>query len=150
LKLEIERDARPENLRVFRDFIEDACRRAGVGRSAALDLKLAVDEACSNIIEHGYPGDDPGTIGVCFDARGEEVVVAITDRGRPFDPKAVRAPDLDARWEDRRVGGLGWHLIRRSVDRIDYDPDPERGNRLTLVKKVATAEKAAKARTESD
>jgi anti-sigma regulatory factor (Ser/Thr protein kinase) len=147
LKLEIERDARGENLQAFRDFIAGACRRAGVERSAAFDLKLAVDEACSNIIEHGYPGNEPGTIGICFNAEGGEVVVEIADRGRPFDPKTVRAPDLDSRWQDRRVGGLGWYLISRSVDRIGYDSDPQRGNRLTLVKKVTLGKNA---RTRSD
>ena len=133
--------ARAENLQAFRDFIEDACWRAGVERSAAFDLKLAVDEACNNIIEHGYAGNEPGPITVSFDARGEEIVVAITDRGRPFDPKAVRAPDLDARWEDRPVGGLGWYFIGRSVDRVGYEADSGSGNRLTLVKKVRAAEK---------
>jgi serine/threonine-protein kinase RsbW len=147
LKLEIERDARVENLRAFRDFIENACRRAGIESSAAFDLKLAVDEACSNIIEHGYAGNEPGPIGVSFDGQGEQVVVEIADRGRPFDPKTVRAPDLDTRWEDRRVGGLGWYLMSRSVDRIGYDSEPKRGNRLTLVKKVRLTEKA---RTRSD
>jgi serine/threonine-protein kinase RsbW len=147
LKLKIERDARGENLQAFRDFIENACRRTGIEPSGAFDLKLAVDEACSNIIEHGYAGNEPGPIGVSFDARGEQVVVEITDRGRPFDPKAVRAPDLDTRWQDRRVGGLGWYLMSRSVDRIGYDSDPKRGNRLTLVKKVTLRERA---RTQSD
>jgi len=147
LKLEIERDARGENLQAFRDFIENACRRAGIEQSAAFDLKLAVDEACSNIIEHGYAGNESGPIGVSFDAQGEQVVVAIVDRGRPFDPKTVRPPDLDSRWQDRRVGGLGWYLMSRSVDRISYDSDPKRGNRLTLVKKVRLTEKA---RTQSD
>ncbi len=147
MKLEIEREARGENLQAFRDFIEDACRRAAVGPPAAFDLKLAVDEACSNIIEHGYPGDAPGTIRIFFDAGDGQVVVAIADRGRPFDPKSVRAPDLDSRWEDRRTGGLGWHLIQSSVDRVTYDSDPERGNRLTLVKKTAPGEET---RSQSD
>jgi anti-sigma regulatory factor (Ser/Thr protein kinase) len=47
----------------------------------------------------------------------------------------VSAPDLSAGWEDRAVGGLGWHLIRRSVDEVDYGPNPGGGNRLTLVKR---------------
>ncbi len=146
MKLEIQRDARRENLRSFRDFIENACRRAGVEPSAAFDLRLAVDEACTNIIEHGYAGSEPGPIEVSFDAGEGEVVVAIADRGKPFDPKSVRVPDLDSRWEDRRVGGLGWYLVRRSVDEVAYDSDPEQGNRLTLVKKVAAAQGARKQR----
>ena len=139
MRLEIERDARPENLQVIRGFIEDACRQVGVERSAAFDLKLAVDEACSNIVEHGYAGRTPGPIRISFDADGDRVVVAITDRGRAFDPKNAAAPDLDSDWDERRVGGLGWHLIRQSVDAVDYESDRESGNRLTLVKATPLA-----------
>jgi serine/threonine-protein kinase RsbW len=134
LRFEIEREAQAENLRGIRDFIETACREAGVERSAAFDLKLAVDEACSNILEHGYAGLTPGPIRVRFDAEGDQVVVTITDRGRAFDPKDAVVPDLDADWEQRRVGGLGWHLIRRSVDSVAYESNPDVGNRLTLLK----------------
>jgi len=139
LRLEIARRARPENLQGIRDFIEEACRRAGVERSAAFDLKLAVDEACSNIVEHGYAGREPGPIRVTFDADGDQVVVAITDRGRAFDPKDAAAPDLDSDWQHRRIGGLGWHLIRQSVDAMDYETNQESGNRLTLVKTTPLA-----------
>jgi serine/threonine-protein kinase RsbW len=139
LRLEIERDAHPENLQVIRDFIEDACRRAGVERSAAFDLKLAVDEACSNVVEHGYSGMAPGPIRVTFDADQDRVIVAIADRGRAFDPRDAAAPDLDSDWEHRRIGGLGWHLIRRSVDAMEYETSGENGNRLTLVKTTPLA-----------
>ena len=139
MRLAIERDAMPANLQVIRDFIDDACRRAGVERSAAFDLKLAVDEACSNVVEHGYAGMAPGPIRVTFDADGDRVVVAIADRGRAFDPKNAAAPDLDSGWEDRRIGGLGWHLIRRSVDAMEYETSAENGNRLTLVKTTPLA-----------
>jgi serine/threonine-protein kinase RsbW len=139
LRFEIEREAHAENLQGIRDFIETACRGAGVERSAAFDLKLAVDEACSNILEHGYAGRRPGPIRIRFDAEGDQVVVTITDRGRAFDPKDAVVPDLDADWEHRRVGGLGWHLIRRSVDSVSYESDPNAGNRLTLVKMTPLA-----------
>ena len=139
MRLEIAREAHPENLQGIRDFIEEACRRAGVERSAAFDLKLAVDEACSNIVEHGYAGRAPGPIRVTFDADGDRVVVAIADRGRAFDPKDAAAPDLDSDWQHRRIGGLGWHLIRQSVDAMDYETNQESGNRLTLVKTTPLA-----------
>ena len=137
MRREIERAARPESLEAIRDFIEDACRQAGVERAAAHGLKVAVDEACNNVVAHGYSGREPGPIGVSFEADGERIVVAITDRGRPFDPKDVPAPDLHSDWQARRVGGLGWHLIRQFVDEVRYDLDAENRNRLTLVLKVA-------------
>lgn len=136
MRREIERAAIPESLEAIRDFIEGSCREARVGKAAAHGLVVAVDEACNNIVEHGYAGEKPGPIGVSFDAEEERIVVAITDRGRAFDPKDAPAPDLHSDWKERRVGGLGWHLIRQFVDEIRYDPDAENGNRLTLVKRV--------------
>ena len=135
MRAETSVDARVENLAAIRAFIEQACARAGAPSSACFDLKLAVDEACTNIIEHGYAGGTGGAISIACDATPHEMRVTIVDSGRAFDPAAVSAPDLSAGWEDRVVGGLGWHLIRRSVDEVDYGPNPGGGNRLTLVKR---------------
>ncbi len=134
MRAAIERDAHLESLQEIRDFIEEAARRAGLDPSAQFDLKLAVDEACSNIVLHGYEPGKPGPIGVSFESDGRQVVVTITDRARPFDPKNAPVPDLDVDWRERRPGGLGWYLIRQVMDSVEYDSDPERGNRLTLVK----------------
>ena len=97
---------------------------------------LAVDVACTNIVEHGYAGREPGPIGISFDAEAGRIIVAITDRGRAFDPKDAPVPDLHSGWRERRVGGLGWHLVQQFVDEIHYDPDAGNGNRLTLVKAI--------------
>jgi serine/threonine-protein kinase RsbW len=136
LRREFERAALSASLQAIRDFIEDSCRQAGVERATAHGLVLAVDEACANIVEHGYAGREPGPIGIAFDAEAGKIVVAITDRGRAFDPKDAPAPDLQSGWRERRVGGLGWHLVRQFVDEIHYDPDARNGNRLTLVKEI--------------
>ena len=135
MRAETSVDARLENLAAIRAFIEEACARAGAPHSACFDLKLAVDEACTNIIEHGYAGGEAGSIAIACEATGNGVRVTIVDFGRAFDPAVAPAPDLSAGWEDRAVGGLGWHLIRRSVDEVDYGPNPGGGNRLTLVKR---------------
>ena len=135
MRREIALEARPENLKVIRDFIEEECRQAGVASPEASDLKLAVDEACSNVVEHGYagePGDNP--IAVVFEADAEKIEVSICDHGRSFDPSRAPAPDLGAGWRDRRIGGLGWHLIRKLVDDVRYESGPPAGNRLTLIK----------------
>ena len=131
---EIEVEARPENLEEIRDFIDAACADAQVGRSDTHGLKVAVDEACSNVVEHGYAGLPPGPISVRFEADDRTISVTIGDRGRPFDPADAPAADVVSDWERRPIGGLGWHLIRLLVDEIRYESDPESGNRLTLVK----------------
>jgi serine/threonine-protein kinase RsbW len=127
--------ARLENLARIRSFVEDTCRRAGLPASACFDLKLAVDEACTNIIAHGYANQVNGSIDLAVDGEAEEVRVTIVDHGRRFDPAAVPPPDLVSGWAERPLGGLGWHLIRQSVDEVDYGPNPGGGNRLALVKR---------------
>jgi serine/threonine-protein kinase RsbW len=134
MRAEISVDARLENLRRIRDFIEEQCAKTGTDSSACFDLKLAVDEACTNIIEHGYAGA-AGSIGVAFESGGGELRVTICDRGRSFSPKSVPPPPLEKDWSERPIGGLGWHLIRSAVDVVDYGSSPEGGNRLTLIKR---------------
>ena len=134
MRLEATFDARLDQLAEIRRFVEDACRKAGADPTACSELKLAVDEACTNIVEHGYAGRT-GPIALTCESDGESVRVVIRDRGAAFDPGSVPAADVTSRWEDRPVGGLGWHLIRSSVDEIDYERDPSGGNRLTLVKR---------------
>jgi len=133
LRREIELEARPESLKEIRGFIAEACRAAGVTKSDAHGIQLAVDEACNNVCEHGYAGGPPGPIGVSFEAGAEKIAVVITDRGRPFDPGQAPVADLASEWEKRPIGGLGWHLIRQLVDEIGYQSDGKTGNRLTLV-----------------
>ena len=128
-------DARVESLASVRAFVEDACRRAGADAASCFDLKLAVDEACANIIAHGYAGRPGGSIRIACAADDAAVRVTIVDRGRAFSPSELPEADVSSGWKERPLGGLGWHLIRQSVDEIDYAPDPAAGNRLTLTKR---------------
>jgi anti-sigma regulatory factor (Ser/Thr protein kinase) len=59
----------------------------------------------------------------------------VVDRGRPFSPDDAAPPDLDAAWDERPVGGLGWHLVRSVVDEVRYRREGSE-NRLTLIKRL--------------
>ena len=136
MRSEISIAARVESLAAARAFIERACAEARADAEAACALKLAVDEACANIIEHGYAGRPGGSIAIsCEDVDGA-LRVTIVDGGRAFSPEALPPPDTTSSWRERPIGGLGWHFLRSSVDVVDYAPDPAGGNRLTLVKRL--------------
>jgi serine/threonine-protein kinase RsbW len=98
------------------------------------DLRLAVEEACVNVIKHGYPGGPPGVIRLSIAAEPGRIVVEIVDDAAPFDPQDAPAPDIRSDWDERRIGGLGWHLIRKVMDEVRHTSRPGGGNRLTLVK----------------
>ena len=130
------RAAELESLPIFRRFIEDACQRCGVDEQTCFNLKLAVDEAATNVITHGYAGMDPGSMILELRFDPQQVVITLTDFGRPFEPSEAPKPDLSAALEDRPIGGLGLFFIYSVMDKVDYSAD-EQGNRLTLTKRLA-------------
>ena len=134
----IERDARPEQLPALLEFIERVCAGAHLPEDVAFAVRLAAEEACTNVIRHGYRGVAPGPVAVGIAHAGSRVVVTIEDRGPAFDPADAPAPPIDAPAEDRPLGGLGWHLIRQVMDEVHHAHDARTGNRLTLVKHIAS------------
>jgi serine/threonine-protein kinase RsbW len=135
-KIRLTRAAEPESLLAIPEVIGSTCQgHPGVSESTCYDLKLAVEEACMNIITHGYAGMDPGSIIVDLELGPEQIVVAITDFGRAFEPAEAPAPDIEASLEDRPAGGFGLFFIYQTMDQVDYQVG-EDGNRLILVKKL--------------
>ena len=134
-RFQMTRAAELESLSGFRQFISDCCSRRQVPDETVFDLKLAVDEACTNIIEHGYKGMDPGSIILSFRIEPDRILVSITDFGHIFEPAETPKPDVEAALEDRPLGGLGLYLIYQTMDNIDYQSS-EDGNTLTFTKYI--------------
>ncbi len=133
---QITRAAELEALSVLREFIDKACREnPGITDEDIYDLKLSVDEACTNIISHGYAGMNPGSVMVALELTPERVTMRITDFGHPFEPSAASRPDLEAALDDRPMGGFGLFFIYETMDEVDYQTT-EDGNCLTLVKRI--------------
>jgi len=134
-RFQITRAAELESLSVFREFISDCCASHNIPHDTMFDLKLAVDEACTNIIEHGYKGMDPGSIILSFRITPDRILVQITDFGHIFEPAEAPKPDVEAALEDRELGGMGLYLIYQTMDNIDYQSS-EDGNTLTFTKYI--------------
>jgi serine/threonine-protein kinase RsbW len=134
-RFQITRAAELESLKVFREFITECCSKFNVPDDIVLDLKLAVDEACTNIITHGYQGMDPGSVILSFWIEPKRILVQITDFGHIFEPEETPKPDVEAALEDRELGGLGLFLIYQTMDNIDYQTSVD-GNTLTFTKLV--------------
>ena len=132
-RFQMTRAAELESLEMFREFITESCGKFDIPNDIVLDLKLAVDEACTNIITHGYEGMDPGSIILSIRIEPERILVQITDFGHVFEPEEAPQPDLEAALEDREMGGLGLYLIYQTMDNIDYQSSTE-GNTLTFTK----------------
>jgi len=133
---EITVQATLENLSVIGGFVVDAMRQMGADDRSIFEVELVVDEACTNIVQYAY-GDEGGTISLTCRQSGDDLIVSIVDRGKPFDPKSVALPDVGADLAHRKIGGLGVFFMHRMMDQVDYSYDPEVGNRLTMKKRLA-------------
>jgi serine/threonine-protein kinase RsbW len=100
-----------------------------------LDTQLAVEEAITNVIMHGYAGN-PGQIVLSCRTTHALVEVQIEDSAPPFNPLSIPLPDTEGELEDRKIGGLGVFLIRQVMDDIIYRYENGK-NILVLVKKKA-------------
>ena len=116
--------ARYESIRSVCDFVVEAAELAGLEGESLFQIELAVDEACTNIVEHAYGQADEGCIEVghgTYREKGERFfVVRLVDTGDPFDPGTVPEPQICNGYEVLQVGGLGMHFMREMMDRIEF------------------------------
>ncbi|MGA9118119.1 MAG: ATP-binding protein [Bacteroidota bacterium] len=115
-------------------FVDKALGELRVSPEGAYAAQLAVEELFTNIVKYGQPTSDEVTISLKRDSG--RLVVELTDRGDiPFDPTAAPEVDTSLKLEERKVGGLGIHLIRNLMDEIRYTYSNGR-NRITLIKNL--------------
>jgi len=93
---------------------------AGFPDKVVSELKIAVDEACTNVIEHAYKGAENRDIDVDVIIQADRFTVRIRDEGDRFDEGAYDEPDIFAYANEGRAGGFGVHIMRRLMDRVEY------------------------------
>lgn len=122
-------------LQAMMDGAEAFLADNGVSDRAAAQMLVALDEVVSNIFAHGVREGEP-TVMVGLRIAGTQIAGEIVDDGIAFDPLAAAPPDTGLSVEDRPIGGLGLHIVRRTMDDIRYDRDHGR-NRLRFHKMFA-------------
>lgn len=132
---ELEAVARIESLPALLAGADAAAAAAGLDETERFDVRLAVEELCMNVIKHGYGAGAPGEITLRFDVRPDGLAVVVADRAPLFDPAQAPPPDLASDWRERRVGGLGVHMVRQVMDRVSHAPRPGGGNLVTIEKR---------------
>lgn len=113
-------------------FIDPYCGRAGIPDSIKYKLFLVAEELTMNAISHGYAGRSDGRIAITLTRRDPNVELHFEDEAPAFDVLHDACdPDLDANVVDRRVGGLGIHLLKALSRSATYRY--ERGRNIVRV-----------------
>jgi serine/threonine-protein kinase RsbW len=126
--------AETKNLAEIRCFVQEKASALGLDPATVPKVILAVDEAVSNIIIHGYQCQG-GAVEIEVGQERDALVIRIRDEAPPFDPTIVPAPDVTLPLKKRIPGGLGIHLIKQIMDEMTHRVTPQGGNELTLVKR---------------
>ena len=128
--LRISFPSNPKYLSVVRMVTAKIAEQCGFEEKVIEEIRLAVDEACANIIKHAYKGDTTKEIILKYTNTEKEFIVILEDRGAKADIRTIKGRNL----EEIRPGGLGVHFIQRVFDVFKYDRKKTRGNRLILIK----------------
>jgi anti-sigma regulatory factor (Ser/Thr protein kinase) len=124
--------ARLENIEVVTAFIDAFLEDADCPVKTQMQIDVAVDEVMSNIAHYAYP-DGEGTVTVSIEEKENTVQIFFRDSGIPYDPLTAKAPDLSLSAEDRPIGGLGIHMVKKMMDAVSYRYENGQ-NMLTLQK----------------
>jgi serine/threonine-protein kinase RsbW len=140
-KLQIQTPGHGSYLAYIRALISDLARKVGFAEEEVAKIEMAVDEACSNVLEHAYAPDkkwqwehrDPE---IHLDIRTEHgrLVIEINDHGQRFDLSNYQPANLKERIEEMQYGGYGILIMRNFMDEVQYSSSNETGNTLRLVK----------------
>ncbi len=124
----------PNRLDELSRVTEEAVRfveERGVDGRAVYVVNLAIEEMVTNILKYGYDDSSVHEILLRLEVQPGAVRLVLEDDGHEFNPVTAPEPDVSQSAEDREPGGLGIHLVRKLVERMDYERSGGR-NRLTV------------------
>jgi serine/threonine-protein kinase RsbW len=113
--------ARPENVAVVRHVLGAFAEALHLPYEVVEDMRLAVTEACTNVVRHAYDDEDPGRLEIIIRPEGDVLQVIVSDSGRGIGP----SPDTAG-------PGLGLPLIAALVDSLEIQHAPRAGSRLAM------------------
>ena len=117
------------------DFILTIAEEMHLDQSLSMSLNLALEEAVTNVIMYAYPKGSDGLVIIEAILREKSLDFIVTDTGQPFDPTAAPEVDTALDLDDRPIGGLGIHLVRKIMDRVQYERTDGK-NILSMTKNI--------------
>lgn len=134
--------SRAESIYKACDFVTSKAAKAGISSVEISKIKIAVYEACLNVIEHAYHSDPNQWITVSVEHDQGKFNIMLVDNGEAFKDAKTGSYDVIEAASKRKTGGMGLHIIQQSMDKVNYSSDPLIGNLLTMVKNIGTTASA--------
>ncbi|MBP5497313.1 MAG: SpoIIE family protein phosphatase [Bacteroidales bacterium] len=110
-----------QELNKLEPFLNDFFAQENLDPSLLPQLNLALEEAATNVIMYAYPEGEKGTADLTLDIKDGHIIATLSDAGVPFDPLQLPDTNLNVSLEERKIGGLGIHLIKEIMSEIEYE-----------------------------
>ena len=124
-----------ENIEVVTAFVNEQLEALDCPMKAQIQIDIAIDELFSNIAHYAYnPEVGNATVRVEVSEDPLAVVITFIDNGIPYDPLAKEDPDITLSAEERKIGGLGIYMVKKSMDGITYEYKD--GQNILAIKKA--------------
>jgi sigma-B regulation protein RsbU (phosphoserine phosphatase) len=116
-------------------FVEEVCQTVGFDDIVTMKVNVAVEEAVVNVMKYAYPAGHRGDVTIEAASNDTRLKFTIIDSGKPFDPTVQAEIDTTLPAKERKMGGLGIHIMRQNMDSMNYER-MDNLNVLTLRKKL--------------
>ena len=111
-----------ENIETVTDFINEQLESLDCPMKAQMQIDIAIDELFGNIAHYAYnPEIGKATVRVEVTEDPLAVVITFIDNGVPYDPLKKADPDTTLSAEERKIGGLGIYMVKKSMDDVTYE-----------------------------
>ena len=132
---ELEIEAATDNLPQVISFLEQKLEEADCPPKAQMQITMAAEEIFVNIASYAYaPGTGMVSVRISFTDEPRMASVSFRDSGIPFDPLALKDPNVSLSAEDREIGGLGIFMAKKTMDEL-HNEYRDGQNNLTMTKK---------------
>jgi len=123
-------------LDILAGALEAISEKWEISPAITMNLNLVLEELVTNIVFYGYTDTDEHTIRIHLSLENSILTVTLTDDAIAFNPLLAAEPDINQALEERAIGGLGIHLVRKIMDDVHYERVADK-NILTLKKSIA-------------
>ena len=125
-----------DNVETVTEFVNEQLDGLCCPLPVRTQVDIAIDEVFSNIVRYAYsPGEGPATVRVDAEEEPRRVVITFIDQGKPYNPLTTAAPDTTLSAKQRRIGGLGVYMLKKTMDDLAY-AYTDGQNILTICKKL--------------
>ena len=102
-------------------FVEEVCQTVGFDDIVTAKVNVAVEEAVVNVMKYAYPHGHRGDVTIKAASNDTRLKFTIIDSGKPFDPTVHASVDTSLPAKERKMGGLGIHIMRQNMDSMNYE-----------------------------